>query len=173
MNPDSVTEQRLRLLEDNQRTFNVEMKEVVKRLNGHDTSIAKFEFISESMRNDWAQTKGDIKEMVDKQNQVAAETKLAMEKQHEKMMETQKQAAQEAKRSFEEQHRLMMETQTKMFETNATSSNNVMATIKDITIEIIKLLVIISGVLGTLYGVGKATGKINFLHTTLQLMGLM
>ena len=173
MNPDSVTEQRLRLLEDNQRTLNGELKEVVKRLNGHDTSIAKFEFISESLRSDWAQTKGEIKEMVDKQNQVALETKRAMEVQHEKMMESQSQAALEAKRSMEEQHRLMMDTQTKMFETNANNSSSLMTTFKEVTIEIIKLLVIISGVAAAIYGVAKGTGKIGFFHQTLQLMGWM
>jgi predicted nucleic acid-binding Zn-ribbon protein len=74
MTIDPLVDQRLRVVEDNQRTQQDDIKEIKKIINDHDKSIVKIEFITENMGRDWSQHKSDIKSMFEQQTQLMNET---------------------------------------------------------------------------------------------------
>lgn len=69
-----VLQQKIDHLEDDLRSVEEEVKELNRRMNSHDTSIAKIELIVEGMKTDWAMVRSDIQRMMESQTQYQNQT---------------------------------------------------------------------------------------------------
>jgi cell division septum initiation protein DivIVA len=69
MSNEQLLQQKIDHIVDDIDTLKEDVKDLNRRVNGHDTSIAKIELIVEGMKTDWAIIRSDIKRMMDAQIQ--------------------------------------------------------------------------------------------------------